>query len=87
LNIDRYDKTSQNQAQIKRGLRESKNTKNYTGSLFLKSYIQFLCQQAKKITREPNVSSRYNTIHLHLARNPLHLAEKHLGTLKRIQNQ
>jgi len=29
---------------FKRGSRESKNTKNYTSPLFLKSYIQSLCQ-------------------------------------------
>jgi len=28
---------------------EIKNTKIYTSSLFLKSYIRSLCQQAKKI--------------------------------------
>jgi len=44
---------SQNREQIKRGSRESKNTKNYTSSLFLKSYIQSLCQQANKLTQEP----------------------------------
>jgi len=53
------------------GSRESKNTKNYTSSLFLKSYIQSLCQQAKKFTQEHKVQS----IHLYPARKPLHLTE------------
>ena len=63
---------------IKIGSIESKNTKNYTGSLFLKSYIQFLFQQAEKFTQELKVQAIQTTIHLHPARNPLHPVEYHL---------
>jgi len=44
-------------SRLKIGLRESKNTKNYTGSLFLKGYIQSLCQLAKKFTQEHQVQA------------------------------
>ena len=76
--FDRFEKTVQNQMRVIIGSRESKNTKNYTGSLFLKSYIQSTCQQAKKFTQELKVQSIYNIIHLQPTRNPLHPVEYHL---------
>jgi len=60
---------------IKIGSRESKNTKNYTGSLLLKGYIQSLCQQAKKFTQELKVQTIQTLTHLHPTRNLLHPAK------------
>jgi len=86
-NFDRFEKIAQNHMWIKIRSRESQNTKNYTGLLFLNSYIKFLCQLVKKFTQELKVQLMYNTIHLHPATIPLHPIEKHLWSLQRIQNQ
>jgi len=50
-------------SRLKIGSRESKNTKNYTDSLFLKSYIQSFCQLAKKFTPEHQVQAIHKHLH------------------------
>ena len=57
------------------GSKESNNNKNHIASLFFKSYIQSLNQQANKFTQELKVQAIQSTIHLHPARNPLYHVE------------